>query len=101
MKNISLATGRPSLYLFVIALSFRALDAAGQAAVPGPTERMVVTGDREAPLVLYIVPWQDPKPLRVPDVDMPPVIPRVFDTDIETASDRASSRLDPAKLPKE
>ena len=40
---------------------------------------MVVTGDREAPLVLHIVPWQEPKPVPPRDVQLQSLIPQVFE----------------------
>lgn len=41
---------------------------------------MVITGDREAPLVLHIVPWQDPKAVVPPQVPLQPLIPVVVDS---------------------
>lgn len=40
---------------------------------------MVLRGDQEAPLVLYIVPWQDPKPVPAPEAPQVPLLPKVFD----------------------
>lgn len=48
--------------------------APGGAAAPG----MVITGDREAPLVLYIVPWQEPR-TEAPEVVLQPLLPKVLD----------------------
>ena len=41
---------------------------------------IVITGDREAPLVLHIVPWQEPKPVVPPHVSLQPLLPEVVDS---------------------
>lgn len=40
---------------------------------------MVIRGDQEAPLVLYIVPWQEAKPGAAPEVPLIPLLPKVLD----------------------
>lgn len=64
----------PVLIALSCAPQLAAAQAAGGAQQPG----MVITGDREAPLVLYIVPWQEPKPVVPPQMPgqelMPPVV---------------------------
>lgn len=55
---------------------------AGAAAAPG----MVITGDREAPLVLYIVPWQEPR-MAAPEVVQQPLLPKVLDQSRSPADD--------------
>jgi hypothetical protein len=40
---------------------------------------MVITGDREAPLVLHIVPWQEPKPVLPRELSRQALIPDVLD----------------------
>lgn len=42
---------------------------------------MQIKGDHEAPLVLYIVPWQEPSVPDVPEADLQPVLPNVLDDD--------------------
>lgn len=46
-----------------------------------PTQQpgMVIKGDQEAPLVLYIVPWQEPKQPAPPEVPRQALIPAVLD----------------------
>ena len=89
--------------LSVIAVSSSAGVAWAQQGTKGGSvdastqQRMVVTGDREAPLVLYIVPWQDPKPLSLPDVEFPSVIPKVFDGQIDPPPERTSGKMPDAK----
>ena len=53
-----------------------------QAAVPAqasPVAGMVITGDREAPLVLSIIPWVEPKPVAPPVIPLPALLPKVID----------------------
>jgi hypothetical protein len=42
---------------------------------------MLIKGDQEAPMVLYIVPWQEPRVPEVPEADLQPVLPKVLDDD--------------------
>jgi hypothetical protein len=42
---------------------------------------MLIKGDQEAPLVLYVVPWQEPRVPEVPEADLQPVLPKVLDDD--------------------
>lgn len=60
-------------------------DAAATLAPPA-APGMVVTGDREAPLVLYIVPWQEPR-MAVPEVVLQPLLPNVLDQSRSLADD--------------
>lgn len=46
---------------------------------PTPTASMTITGDREAPLVLSIIPWADPKAIVPPDVPLQVLLPKVID----------------------
>lgn len=41
--------------------------------------RMLITGDREAPLILSIIPWSEPKMTALPEVPLYPLLPIVFD----------------------
>lgn len=65
--------------------------AAAGAAAPG----MVVTGDREAPLVLYIVPWQEPR-MAAPEVVLQPLLPIVLDQSRSLADDPLNQASTPA-----
>lgn len=49
------------------------------AVAASATGSMVITGDREAPLVLHIVPWQEPKPVVPPPVALQQLLPEVVD----------------------
>jgi hypothetical protein len=55
--------------------------AAGQPVKEAAQQQpgMVITGDREAPLVLHIVPWQEPKPVPPREIPLQPLIPQVLD----------------------
>lgn len=57
------------------------------AAPPEAAAGMVITGDQEAPLVLYIVPWQSPRLGAAPEVDTPPLMPRVLDHELGILDD--------------
>ena len=60
--------------------SQRPQSAAGQPAREDAQQPgMVVTGDREAPLVLHIVPWQEPKPVPQRELPLQPLIPQVLE----------------------
>lgn len=53
--------------------------AAAKSARTVPADQgMVIRGDQEAPLVLYIVPWQEPKAMELP-APLVPLLPQVFD----------------------
>ena len=56
---------------------------------------MVITGDREAPLVLYIVPWQEPKASLPPDVPMQTLLPNVIDYNRSLIDDPVNRSLPP------
>jgi len=60
-------------------------DAAATSATPA-APGMVITGDREAPLVLYIVPWQEPR-TAAPEVVLQPLLPKVLDQSRSLADD--------------
>lgn len=85
----------------LIALScWPALGAAQAPPRPGDAAAgMVITGDREAPLVLHIVPWQDPKPVAPPAVPALPLLPTVVDRSrgiLDLPEHRSLGRLAPA-----
>lgn len=64
----------------LIALSCVPLvSAAQERPAEVPAAGMVITGDREAPLVLYIVPWQEPKPVQAPQPPLQPLLPAAVD----------------------
>lgn len=71
------------------------------ATPPGaPSEAaqgMVVTGDQEAPLVLYILPWQPARLGEAPAVDAQPLLPRVLDSE-RSVLDGPLNRPEPAAI---
>lgn len=71
------------------------------AATPEASQGMVVTGDQEAPLVLYILPWQPPRLGSLPEVDAPPLLPKVLDSE-RSVLDDPLNRPEPAafRLPR-
>ena len=75
---------RPHLILAaaLAALPSLALSVTATAApTPANQQGMVIKGDQEAPLLLYIVPWQEPRIPEVPEADLQPVLPKVLDDD--------------------
>lgn len=66
-------------WLATIALSCVPLVSAAQERPAEGAAGMVITGDREAPLVLYIVPWQEPKPVPPPPPPLQSLLPAVVD----------------------
>lgn len=72
---------------------------AAPAGSPGSQQSpgMVITGDREAPLVLYIVPWQEPKALPPPAALMQTLLPNVIDYNRSLIEDPLN-RSEPPKL---
>ncbi len=50
---------------------------------------MVIRGDPEAPLVLYIVPWQEGAAQKLPDAPRFPLLPTALDSDRSLVSDPA------------
>lgn len=65
------------------------------AAAPEASQGMVVTGDQEAPLVLYILPWQPLRPGTPPGVDLPLLLPKVLDSE-RSVLDEPLNRPEPA-----
>lgn len=70
----------------IIAFSLLFVLAGGACAAPEVKAAdyqpgMVITGDQEAPLVLFVVPWHEPQVPEVPDADLQPVLPKVLDDD--------------------
>lgn len=61
--------------------------ASSGAAAPEASQGMVVTGDQEAPLVLYILPWQTPRLGNPPEADLPPLLPKVLDSERNVLDD--------------
>ena len=66
-------------------------------SAPEATQGMVVTGDQEAPLVLYILPWQPPRLGGLPEVDAPQLLPKVLDSERSVLEDPLN-RPEPAAL---
>lgn len=64
------------------------------AAVRQGEQGTVVRGDQEAPLVLFIVPWQEPKTLEVPPPQPIPLLPKVFDHDRSLVDDPVNRSID-------
>lgn len=58
---------------------------------------MVIRGDQEAPLVLYIVPWQESRVTALPEAPLVPLLPRVLDHDRSLIDDPAQRSLDPTR----
>lgn len=75
----------------------RGAPAPAAASSPEATQGMVVTGDQEAPLVLYILPWQPPRLGGLPAVDSPPLLPKVLDSE-RSVLDDPLNRSEPAAL---
>ena len=69
---------------------------AAKGSAPAPEAGMVITGDKEAPLVLYIVPWQEPASAAPPAVDVLPLLPQVLD-DLRSVADRPADADRPIK----
>lgn len=70
------------------------------ATTPGKNARtvpadqgMVIRGDQEAPLVLYIVPWQEPKAVELP-APLVPLLPQVFDRERSLVDDPVHRSID-------
>lgn len=51
---------------------------------------MVITGDREAPLVMSILPWAEPKPVVPPEAPLQPLLPQVIDYNRSLVDDPAN-----------
>lgn len=62
-------------------------------------EGTVIRGDQEAPLVLYIVPWQDPKPQPLPEAPLIPLLLKAYDHDRSLIDDPANQSLDAVPPP--
>jgi hypothetical protein len=75
-----------------LAIAANPPQAAASASQPG----MVIKGDQEAPLVLYIVPWQEPKLPPVPETTRQALIPQVLDDNRSLADDPVNR---PVRLP--
>lgn len=71
----------------ILGLLLIAANVVAQEPAIEETLRMTVSGDQEAPLVLYIVPWQPPKPVTLPTVSREALIPRVVDHEHGLAQD--------------
>lgn len=81
----------------VLSLNFApvagAAAASNSARTASADQGMVIRGDQEAPLVLYIVPWQEPKALELPP-PLIPLLPQVFDGERSLADDPAHRSID-------
>lgn len=68
--------------------------AAGSNSRSTPADQgMVIRGDQEAPLVLYIVPWQEPKAIELP-APLVPLLPQVFDRERSLSDDPMHRSID-------
>lgn len=65
--------------------------------IADPSQGMVVTGDQEAPLVLYILPWQPPRLGALPEVDALQLLPKALDSERSVLED-SLNRSEPAAL---
>jgi hypothetical protein len=89
----------------LMAAGLMAFTAASSAATPPPSKPggaqselgMVIRGDQEAPLVLYIVPWQDSRMASIPEAPLLPLPPRVHDHDRSLVNDPAMRSLNPQR----
>jgi hypothetical protein len=91
MKRLATA-----LAALVMTTSVGAQQSAAKRPVTSPKADagMVVTGDQEAPLVLTIVPWQEPKPLAAPPpAGVLPALPLVLDHERGVAEEPLSRPL--------
>lgn len=92
-----LASIRALLTAAAIAPLAGPLVAAPQSAPVAPAvhpaegeQGMVIRGDQEAPLVLYIVPWQEPGAHALPEAPLPPLLPKVLDRERSLIDDPAN-----------
>lgn len=68
--------------------------ATGKSVRTAPADQgMVIRGDQEAPLVLYIVPWQEPKAMELP-APLVPLLPQVFDRERGLVDDPVHRSID-------
>lgn len=70
--------------------------AAKEAPQSAPAAGMVITGDREAPLVMSIIPWAEPKPVVPPDAPLLPLLPQVIDYNRSLVDDPVNRPINPA-----
>ena len=75
-----------SLLLFFSTQGFAA-PVKKEVVVELPSSGMVIRGDQEAPLVLYIVPWKEPGLPKMPEAYMEPLLPKVLDYDRSLVDD--------------
>ena len=74
---------------------------AEEAATPIPVKKelpsasMLIAGDREAPMVLSIIPWAEPRMPSLTEAPITPLLPKVFNS--ESGALDESSRRAPAK----
>lgn len=67
--------------------------ASGKSVSGQSDQGMVIRGDQEAPLVLYIVPWQEGAVQKLPDAPRYPLIPVALDHERSLISDPAERPL--------
>ena len=66
---------------------------ASPAGAASGDQGMVIKGDQEAPLVLYIVPWQEPKVQVLPEAPLQALLPVVLDSDRSLVDDPINRTL--------
>lgn len=80
--------------------AFGALSSSDRGRLSSAEQGMVIRGDQEAPLVLYIIPWQDPKLPEIPLPPLTPLLPKVFDHEHSLIEDPANRTLDVNRIGK-
>lgn len=73
-----------------------AASAAKESPQSAPAAGMVITGDREAPLVMSIIPWAEPKPVVPPEAPLLPLLPQVIDYNRSLVDDPVNRPINPA-----
>lgn len=83
MRAKQILAGLPVLCGILLAVAAGAVLAQGKVrtAGGGGDAGMVVTGDHEAPMVLTIIPWQEPKLEQAPGAPLLEVLPTALDRD--------------------
>ena len=76
-----------SVLIFQAGQSMSATAPDNKTAIAG--QGMIIRGDQEAPLVLYIVPWQEAKSGAASEVSLIPLLPKVLDHERSIVDDPA------------
>jgi hypothetical protein len=84
------ATERIGAAFAALALAMLAVPALAQTA--GKAERVRISGDREVPLAMHVVPWIEPAG-GLPEAMRQSLLPRVFESDRSLAHDPLNRSL--------